>query len=300
MSNMSRIWSRTALAAVGAAVMLSLPGAAFANHAVLVEGEEDFDGDNLVGLAEDNDGDVVFGTITRALGAAPALGQNGTAFIVTSGRFVEQVSISGAGQVTLEGAPGVIASVEAFVVAADRRIAEFPVAQADPFLLQGRAGIVIDSPNDRYVVIRNIATVNWTDGVRINGASHVLLDNVRAEHNINNGVLVQGTARVAIIHSRVNSTGFRLNPRTGNFPTANQPNPGIGISFLGSSRGEIRFSAITGNFGNGVRSVRGTRVEVDDSLLFDNERDDDLPDAPPPPPATPAPTTPTTPTTPAP
>lgn len=288
-----RIWGRTALAAIGTVFMLSLPGSAFANHAVLVEGEQDFDGDGLVGLAEDNDGDVVFGTITRALGAAPALGQNGTAFIVTSGRFIEVVSISGAGQVTLEAAPGVIASVEAFIVAADRRIAEFPAAQADPFALQARAGIVINSPEDRYVVLRNIATVNWTDGVRISGESHVLLDNVRAEHNINNGVLVADDARVAIFHSRVNSTGFRLNPRTGNFPTANQPLPGIGISFTGTSRGEIQFSAITGNFAEGVKAVRGTRVDVDDSLLFDNNRDDDLPDAPPP--APPAPTTPTTP-----
>jgi hypothetical protein len=79
---------RWTLAAVGMLFLLNLPVLAWANHAVLVEGELDFDGDMMVGLAEDNDGDVVFGTITRALGAAPALGQNGTAFIVTSGRFI--------------------------------------------------------------------------------------------------------------------------------------------------------------------------------------------------------------------
>src|SRR5262245_20641046 len=83
-----------------------LPSLAFANHAVYVEGEEDFDRDNRIGAAEDTDGDAVFGKINTALAAAAGgLNQNGKVIIVTSGRFLETVSITG--PVTLEGAPGV-------------------------------------------------------------------------------------------------------------------------------------------------------------------------------------------------
>jgi hypothetical protein len=271
---------------------------ALANHPVLVEGEADFDGDGVVGLAEDNDGDVVFGTITRALGAAPAIGQNGGVVIVTSGRFVEVVNIMGTGQVTLEAAPGVDVDIEAFIVPADRRIADFPAAQANPFALQAAPGIVINSPNDRYVVIRNVSVINWTDGIRISGDSHVLLDNVRVEHNINNGVAINDNAKVAIFRSSINSTGFRTNPRTGNFPTEMAPMPGAGVNVGATARADINASSITGNFDEGIKRARGSRVDVDHVQLFDNNRNRDImtnmgmmmpPPAPPAPPTPPAP-----------
>jgi len=265
--------SATLLAALAFA-----PQIASANHPVLVEGELDFDGDGVVGLAEDNDGDVVFGTITRALGAAPAIGQNGTVVIVTSGRFPEVVSITN--QVTLEAAPGVDVQIDAFLVPADPRLNDFPVAQADPFALQNAPGIVINSPKDRYVIIRNVGVVNWTDGVVIRGDSNVLLDNVRSEHNINNGVNVLDRAQVAIKNSSIAATGFRLNPMTGNFPTVNPPMPGVGVNFQGQSRGAIRDSSITGNFDVGVRRDRNARVEVSNTLDFGNNRKRDLPSAP--------------------
>ena len=286
----SLLWAMTAGIVLGAA------SPALANHPVLVEGEADFDGDDVVGLAEDNDGDAVFGTITRALGAAPAIGQNGSVVIVTSGRFVEVVNITGTGQVTLEAAPGVDVDIEAFVVPADRRINDFPAAVANPFALQNAPGIVINSPNDRYVVIRNVSVINWTDGIRVQGNSHVLLDNVRVEHNINNGVSVLDNARVAIFRSSINSTGFRTNPRTGNFPMDMAPMPGAGVNLQGSSRGDIFASSITGNFDNAVKRARSARVEVKDTQLFDNNRSRDImmtmpmPMPPPAPAPAPAPT----------
>src|SRR5438552_3982322 len=113
---------RLALALLVAVMMMAgsslwKTGYVSANHPVLVEGEQDFDGDGLIGDAEDVDNatDQVFGTITAALGSANAgVNQNGRVVIVTSGRFLGTVNITAAnGNVTLEGAPGVEANVEA-------------------------------------------------------------------------------------------------------------------------------------------------------------------------------------------
>jgi hypothetical protein len=258
---------------------LALPGISLANHPVLVEGEADFDGDGRVGQAEDTDGaagdplGLTFGTIAGCLGAANAgIGQNGTCQIVTSGNFAEVVNITN--QVTIEAAPGVVANIEAFLAPADPRLQQFPAAAADPFALQAAPGIIINSPDDRYVILRNLAITNWTDGIRIMGSSHVLLENVRVEHNISNGINVLDNAKVAIRNSQITSTGYRLNPRTGNFPTANPPTPGIGINFQGSSRGEISNSVIAGNFDEGLNVARGARVSVigNGNVFFDNER----------------------------
>jgi hypothetical protein len=268
---------------------LALPGIALANHPVLVEGESDFDGDGRVGQAENNDGPagdplgLTFGTIAGCLGALNGgIGQNGACQIVTSGNFLEVVSITN--QVTIEAAPGVVANIEAFAAPADPRLQEFPTAAADPFALQAAPGIIINSPDDRYVILRNLVVTNWTDGIRIMGSSHVLLENVRVEHNISNGINVLDQAKVAIRNSQITSTGYRLNPRTGNFPTANPPTPGIGVNFQGSSRGEILNSVIAGNFDEGLNTSRGARVSVvgRDNLFFDNDRknggDDDRKD----------------------
>lgn len=268
---------------------LALPGVSLANHPVLVEGETDFDGDGRVGQAENNDGPagdplgLTFGTIAGCLGAANAgIGQNGTCQIVTSGNFVEVVNITN--QVTIEAAPGVVANIEAFLAPADPRLQEFPTAAADPFALQAAPGIIINSPDDRYVILRNLVITNWTDGIRILGSSHVLLDNVRVEHNISNGINVLDNAKVAIRNSQITSTGYRLNPRTGNFPTANPPTPGIGVNFQGNSRGEMRNTVVAGNFDEGLNVARGARVSTigRDNMFFDNDRkgggDDDRKD----------------------
>ena len=252
--------------------VLSFPAVSSANHSVLIEGELDFDGDGLVGALEDNDDptDRVFGTINGALAQANGgLNQNGKAIIVTSGRFPEIVLISG--QVTLEAAPGVEAVVEAFLAGGDPRLADFPGdMMCGNDCRQANPGIIIDAPVNRQVVVRNIATRNWTDGVLVRGSSRVLLDNVRAEHNVDEGVDVIGTANVQIYRSSVSSTGFRVNPVSGDFPSAAfVPGSGIGIRFRGLSRGDITDSSSVGNFGlqisneaQSIRSVQVTRVQT--------------------------------------
>lgn len=243
-----------------------------ANHPVWVEGETDFDGDGIVGLAEDTDDatDGVFGTITAALAAANGgANQNGRVVIVTSGRFREIVTITGAnGNVSLEAAPGVEANIDAVIAGA--RGNEFPnlsnaAAQAAP-------GIIVDAPANRVIVIRNIMTRNWTQGIVVRGNSRVTIDNVRAEFNTDFGINVLDNARVTITNSQVNGTGFRAGA-TGNFPSETDvPAPGHGISFSGSSRGSVLNTTVSHNFAVGLVNTTGSvnNVVVRGVNAFDN------------------------------
>ena len=217
---------------------------ALANHPVLVEGNclgngsaqrtavppgtcGDYDGDGRIGTAEDTDApfDRVFGTINAANSAA-GINNNGTITIVASGTFPEIVTITG--NVTLQAAPGVTANLDA-------------VLQGDPgsTARQGQPGIIVNSPANRYVVIRNIQSKNWTSGIQINGNSRVAIESCIFENNVNYGIEVTGNARVTIAKSEVHATGFRLNPATGDFPTTVTPNPGKGIEFDDNSSGPI-------------------------------------------------------------
>ena len=254
--------------------LLAIPGMALANHAILVEGELDYDGDGVVGTAEDTDGvDGVFGTISAALGSANiGAGQNGEIIIVTSGRFPETVNITG--PVTLEGAPGVEADIEAFLAPTDPRLTE--AGDTNPMGgNQTRAtapGIIVNvDPNQivssgRPVVIRNISSRNWTDGIRVvNGL--VKIENVRIEHNTNNGIVVMNNSRVAIVNSSIDSTGFRINGTLGMFPQVNLPAPGFGVNFMDKSTGDIQRTSITNNFSFGL-STAGT-VGLRDVFLRD-------------------------------
>jgi hypothetical protein len=241
---------------------LASPGTVLANHPVLVEGEQDFDGDGLIGAAEDTDNatDQVFGTIAAALGAAnAAANQNGHVIIVTSGRFLEGVLITAEnGDVTLQAAPGVEAEIEA-VRAGDP-------ASADR---QGFPGIVVDAPAESRVTIRNIVSRNWTDGIRVVGDSHVLIEDCRIEHNRDHNIRVRDSARVAIVGTSVTAAGFR-----NGLNIDNAPNPGVGISFEDDSRGVVADSTVSGNFGVGIANLTGRdpRVQVADSVvLFDND-----------------------------
>lgn len=254
---------------------------ALANHPVFVEGNcnvppagtnsvtvagtcGDFDGDGRIGTAEDTDGDRVFGTINGANSAA-GVNNNGTITIVTSGTFAEQVILTG--NVTLQAAPGVDANIDA-------------VLQGDPNsgTRQGQPGIIVNAPANRYVVIRNIASRNWTSGIQVNGSSRVAIENCVLEHNINYGIEVEDNARVKVDQSQVIATGFRLNPGTGDFPTNIRPNPGIGISFEDNSSGAVFRTEVSGSFGAGIfnlfNSSRGfgqnLNVTLQDVYLFDN------------------------------
>jgi hypothetical protein len=276
------------------ALPATLPSLAFANHAVYVEGETDFDGDGRIGTAEDMDGaDGIFGKINTAIGNVPMggmavpgnLGNNGKVIIVTSGRFLEVVNISN--PVTLEGAPGVEADIEAFLApAADpNRIADFgtpmglmnapgvvvnvPVNPGPP-AMGPNSGLMLTGANDRPVVLRNLTIRNWTDGVRV-VSGNVLLDNVRIEHNVQNGVVAMGTSQVAIVNSSIAASGFRLNPM-GDFPRGVAPTSGIGVRFMGNSTGDIQRSSLTGNFGSGlsIETPRVRDVTIRDVQIFGN------------------------------
>jgi hypothetical protein len=251
---------RVAVIAVAGGALAVVPSA-FANHPVLVEGNcnnaadpmfspvpapgtcGDNDGDGRIGTAEDNDGDRVFGTLTGANTTgteATRVNNNGTITVVTSGLFAETVTLSG--NVTLEAAAGVEANVDA-------------LRQGDPgsTARQARPGIIVDAPANRQVVIRNIQSRNWTSGFQIKGESRVALEGVRAEHNVNYGIEIDDNAKVAISDSEVYATGRRVNPMTGDFPSAaNRPDPGIGIEFDGGSSGTVFFTRVTGSFRDGV------------------------------------------------
>jgi hypothetical protein len=251
-------------------------GSAMANHQVFIEGETDFDGDGVVGLAEDADGDFFFGTFAGALGPGTGLNQNGRAVVVTSGRFAEVVNITG--QVTIEGAPGVEADIEAFLAGADPRLREFDTPMRNNTTRANAPGIIVNAPANRRVVIRNISTRNWTDGIRVQGQSRVLIDNVRIEHNINFGINVLDNAQISVFNTSVHSSGFRVNPVSGDFPTVLAPNTGAGILFSATARGSIFGSSITGNFGGGILLTRSggsrqadlARVQVQMTQQFDN------------------------------
>lgn len=261
------------------AAPVALPNLAFANHPVYVEGETDFDGDGRLGSAEDTDGDAVFGKINSAIGNVPMggtalpgnLANNGKAIIVTSGRFLEVVNITG--PVTLEAAPGVEADIEAFLSPAvdAARLADFDTPMSNNASRQMAPGIVVNAPPDRPVVLRNLTIRNWTDGIRVT-QGNVLIDNVRLEHNVTNGVAVSGSSQVAIVNTSVAASGFRVNPASGDFPRAVTPTPGFGVRFTMTSTGDIQRSSLTGNFNSGlsVETARTRDVTIRDVQQFGN------------------------------
>jgi hypothetical protein len=233
--------------AVFAVVALVLGGLApipvQAVHQVLIEGEQDFDGDGLIGAAEDTDGrDFVFGTITAALGADNGgLAQNGKATIVTSGRFNESVMITG--QVFLQGAPGVEADIEGFVPPA-----------AGPGDRRGAPGVIINTsgsslPNP-VVTLKNLSIRNWTDGVRIMGGAKVNIIDCVIENNLaapnstatSDGIVVSDGSSVAVIGTTITR------------------NKNAGIRFDDGTTGAVTTSTITFNAGAGIRRGAATVV----------------------------------------
>lgn len=253
--------TRRFLIALSIALFLSIgSNNAFGNHPVLVEGNcnnppagsgvpmgspagtcGDYDGDGRIGTAEDTDGDRVFGTITAALANATGANQNGMVTIVTSGTFAEVVSITGAnGNVTLQAAPGVHANIDA-------------VLQGDPGSTgrQNAPGIVVNSPANRYIVIRNIFSRNWRSGIRISGDSRVAIESCIFENNVDYGIEVNDNARVTIAKSEVHGTGFRVGGGL-NFPVTSIPSPGRGIEFSDNSSGTVFFTTVSGSFGAGI------------------------------------------------
>lgn len=237
--------------------MTNPPGAS-ANHPVFVEGEIDFDGDGIVGAAEDTDNttDNVFGTLTAALaGANGGANQNGSVTIVTSGRFAEPLTITAAnGNVTVEAADGVSAIIDAVVRGRDGNIAR-----------QGQVGITINATEGRVVMLRNLTIRNWTEGVRVMGSARVLMNNVRIDSSVGYGVRVMGSARVSLVDSTILGSGLRSAPGVDN--TAS---PGVGVSFEGTSTGSISNSTVSGSVGAGLVNATSRGVRTIGLNAFDN------------------------------
>ncbi len=267
--------SSVALAMLAVATLAGA-GAALANHPVVVEGNcnvppfgssppivpgtcGDYDGDGLIGTAEDADGDRVFGTLAGGLSAAGA-NQNGRVVIVTSGTFAETVLLTG--NVTLEAAPGVEANIDAVLQGDTGNEAR----QAVP-------GIIVDAPANRQVILRNLVSRNWTEGILVMGDSRVTIDGCSVENNVNYGVHVRDYGVATITDTVVSATGFRQSS-VGDFPTTSTPAPGIGIEFEDTSRGGVSFTTVNGSFAGGlVNSVGWGAVKVRQLTLFDNSPD---------------------------
>lgn len=252
-----------------------LVGPASANHPVLVEGNcfgrgsgmnatglqrgvvppgtcGDYDGDGRIGESEDADGDNNFGTINAAV---ESVAHNGRVLVVSSGTFPETVVLRPVerGSLTLEASRGVDANIDA-------------VVQGQPGGDErSRApGILIDGCADCRVVVRHITTRNWTDGVRVRGASRAALENVTAENNLNFGFRVRGTSRVLIEDSSVTGTGYRKGG-----DGAGEARPGTGIKFTKHTQGLISHTTVSGSEAAGI-DVRKKKVNRVALRLFDN------------------------------
>ena len=270
--------------ALGGAVLL-FPTQAQANHPVLLEGNNaangpanttnvqpgtagDYDGDGLVGTAEDTDNptDRVFGTLTAALLAANGgANANGHVIIVTSGRFGEQVRIPNPeggqnavnGVTIIEAAPGVQANIDA-VVAGDPGNA---ARQAGP-------GIIIDTAEiNRTIILRNLVIRNFTVGLQIRGNARVTVEKCRFDSNLNANVVAGGNSSLTMTECSVNAAGQRFNPMPG---TAG---PGNGVVITGTARASIARSTISGNTAGGVVNEGRGEVRLIGNNIFDNGRD---------------------------
>jgi len=245
------------MATLIATAVFTAPGAVFANHTVLVEGEQDYDGDGLLGVDEDADGDQVFGTI---MGGVSGVSDNGRVMIVTSGRFLEQVTLAGVGVSVLEAAPGVNAVIEAFQGGGDA---------TSNNTRQQQEGIVVHTDGSFPIEIRNIVSRNWTDGIQIRGDSRVTLDNVKLDSNVNYGIRVRGNSKVVITNSQVNSSGYRRSGSLGLTPGGDiEPAPGIAIAFEDGASGFISLTTVSHSFSTGIMSNGNVRLLG--NTVFDN------------------------------
>ena len=268
-------FSRFLAVTFGLAAFLFLASTnSYANHPVFVEGNclavpvgansvttngtcGDYDGDGRIGTAEDNDGDNIFGTLEVANGVTGA-NNNGTITIVTSGVF-NPVNFQLSGNITLQAAPGVTAIIDA-VLAGD--------PTNNNAVRQSGTGISILASSFRRVAVRNITVKNFRTGIIIQNA-YAILENVKVENNVDYGVRVQATSTVSIMNSSITSTGFRQSG-AGDFPNTSMPAPGYGLSFEGSSLGNIVSSNVTNNFARGIDNSGTGNVCVSQSSLLNN------------------------------
>jgi hypothetical protein len=265
------------LALLVCAFHLTAPKAAAQSHTVLVEGNcdspvpgttlvapgtcGDYDGDGRIGTAEDTDGaDRIFGTINAALGtgtgaaAGTGINHNGRVVIVKSGRFYESIFIgrilctgcpgsANPGNVTLEAAPGVDATIDAVFQgdpAGGNATRLVGTGIAVSYLANTTTGLT------RMVVLRNLTVRNWARGAEISHNARVQIDNCRFENNLNYGILLNFGALAVIKDTEVSGTGFR----TASGSTT--PSPAYGVSLESNAQARIIDSVISHTANAGV------------------------------------------------
>lgn len=268
-----RLIASAVVPAMVAVLALAVPAAA--NHPVNVEGNcfgpgsgatatglrrspvepgtcGDYDGDGLIGIAEDEDLDNNFGTINAGL---EAVAQNGTVTIVANGTYPEAVRLTpveGA-SVTLEAAPGVRASIDAVVQ-----------GQAGNADRATQAGILVRGCSECQVTVRNITTRNFARGVAVLGRSQVLLVGVRAEGNLNYGIKAMDRARLTVRRAVVNATGYRKDAAG-----VAEAEPGIGVRISEAAKASIYHATVSNSRDAGIKAKRDN-VVLRDVQLFGN------------------------------
>jgi hypothetical protein len=153
----------------------------------------------------------------------------------------------------LEAAPGVDANIDAVVQ-----------GQAGNAERAKQAGIVVHSCATCRTTVRNLTVRNWLAGLRIRGHSQVLLDDVRAEGNLNTGIRIRGHSRVAVRNSAVTATGYRKDAGG-----AGTPSPGVGIRAHDRTRTSVVDSVVSGSFRAGIVAPRD-RIVLRRVQLFNN------------------------------
>jgi parallel beta-helix repeat protein len=76
---------------------------------------------------------------------------------------------------------------------------------ADNVARQNSPGIVVNAPSTRVVILRNLVSRNWTEGIRVSSDSRVIIDNCRIENNRDFGIRASGSARLTIMNSLASS-----------------------------------------------------------------------------------------------
>lgn len=263
--------------------LLVLPGIAHANHSVLVEGQADFDGDGLLGTAEDTDGDFVFGTLN---GGVNGVGMNGSVTVVTSGIFPEALELAPSGTLVVQAAPGVIAVIEAFMPPGNdpanttrQNMPGVVVTTANGTGSDDDAGIgggVADRAHggtddgSRTVLLRNLHIRNWSVGVESRGDARVTVDNCVLDSNVDYGIHATDDSSMTVSNSVVTATGRRTTPA----PNLDPASPGAGITVSGFAFMDVFNTVVTSSIGAGFANASEdgalTRLRVNDIVSADN------------------------------
>jgi parallel beta-helix repeat protein len=144
------------------------------------------------------------------------------------------------GNIEIAAAPGVEAIIDA-------------VLQGDPAggnnFRQESVGLLFSTTADRRIILRNLTVRNWAEGLRAVNAARITVIGCRFQNNRDFGIRAADSSRVAVYHSEISATGFRVG-------TANNNTlQGVGIYFESDSGGTVAQSLITGSLRAAILNV---------------------------------------------